>query len=276
MYGAILGDVVGSVYEWRPTKTKDFPLFTSDSRFTDDTVMSMAVAEVCLSLKDNGVNKTSDEDILAMFAASMRKWGAHYPHAGYGGNFSRWLIDKSMGAYNSYGNGSAMRVSAAGWLFTTLEETRRIARLSAAVTHNHLEGIKGAESVASIIYLLRNGSSKKEIKTFASKEFGYGLEHTVSSIRPAYQFDMSCQGSVPEAIISFLEADSTLDAVRNAVSLGGDADTLGCIAGSMAEAMYGLNDALKDSVKKHLDNSIIEVADNVEKASPPTTPNDAE
>lgn len=263
MFGAILGDMAGSVYERHSIKTKDFPLFSEHSRFTDDSVMSAAVAEVCLDIlgKAEGM---SDEDIRKAFAASMRKWGQKYPHAGYGRSFGHWLVTPDAPAYNSWGNGSAMRVSAVGWMFKTLEETRRIARLSAEVTHNHSEGIKGAEATASAIYILRTGGSKEDVKDYITRGFGYNLERTVDSIRPNYRFDVSCQGTVPEAIICFLEGESTEDTIRNAISLGGDADTLGCIAGSVAEALWGLPVALKREVMKRLDEDMGEAVNQFE------------
>lgn len=241
MYGAALGDIIGSPFEFdRGDKTKDFPLFSRASGFTDDTVMTVAVAEALLDPAAG-----SDEEIKAAVAASMRSWGRRYPYSGYGARFIDWLYDDGMGPYNSYGNGSAMRVSAAGWLYKTLEETRRIARLTAAVSHDHPEGIKGAESVASAIFLARNGTSKAEIREYTEREFGYDLSRTCDQIRPGYKHVESCQESVPEAITAFLESTDFEDAVRTAVSLGGDTDTIGCITGSIAEAFYGIPEELK-------------------------------
>lgn len=263
MYGAVLGDIVGSVYEWHAIKTKDFPLFSEHSRFTDDSVMSMAVAEVCLDIAGKADGLPADDDIRALFADAMRKWGKKYPRAGYGGSFRRWLAAPGAEPYNSWGNGSAMRASAAGWLFDSLEKTRHIARLSAEVTHNHPEGIKGAESTACAIYILRTGGTKADVKDYVVREFCYDLDRTVDGIRPKYSFDVSCQGTVPEAIICFLEGSSTEDTVRNAVSLGGDADTLGCIAGSIAEAMWGVPEALKAEVEKRVDSQMQQILRNV-------------
>ena len=183
MYGAALGDIIGSPFEFdRGDKTKDFPLFGRESGFTDDTVMTVAVAEALMASAGK-----SDEEIKAAVAASMRGWGRRYPYAGYGARFIDWLYDDEMGPYNSYGNGSAMRVSAAGWLYDTIEETRRIARLTAEVSHDHPEGIKGAESVASAIFLARNGASKDEIRAYVEQEFGYDLSRTCDQIRPGYR-----------------------------------------------------------------------------------------
>lgn len=241
MIGAILGDMIGSPYEFnRGPKSKEFPLFIEASRFTDDSVMTIAVAE---ALMDN--NKKNEEDIKLALISSMQKWGHRYPHAGYGGMFWQWLGHKNPKPYGSFGNGSAMRVSSAGWLYKTIKETRNFARLSAEVTHNHPEGIKGAEAVASAIWLCRNGYSKEEIRSYITKEFSYDLTRTCDQIRPDYNFDVTCQGTVPEAITTFLEGDDFEDVIRTAVSLGGDCDTLTCIAGSMAEAYYEVPEFMK-------------------------------
>ena len=236
MYGAILGDIIGSPYEFdRGNKTKDFPLFSKTSRFTDDTVMTIAVAEALMNAKEQ-----SDDKIKSELVRSMQHWGAKYPDAGYGGSFRRWLKSSEPKPYGSYGNGSSMRVSAAGWLYNTLEETRHIARLTAEVTHNHPEGIKGAESIAAAIFLARTGHTKEEIKEYIANEFHYDLSRTCDEIRPHYFHNETCQKTVPEAITAFLEGESFEDVIRVAVSLGGDCDTLTCIAGSIAEAFYGV------------------------------------
>ena len=236
MYGAILGDIIGSPYEFdRGGKTKDFPLFTKNSSFTDDSVMTVAVADALLK----SIGK-SDEEIKAALVASMKLWGGLFPYAGYGGMFRRWLASPDPKPYGSYGNGSAMRVSSVGWLYGTIDETRHIARLTAEVTHNHPEGIKGAESTASAIFLARTGKSKEEIKDYIIRDFGYDLSRTCDEIRPYYYHEESCQKTVPEAITAFLEGTDFEDVIRTAVSLGGDCDTLTCIAGSIAEAFYGV------------------------------------
>lgn len=255
MIGAILGDMIGAPYEFdRGDKTKDFPLFKHSSQFTDDSVMTAAVAE---SLMDT-VGK-SDEEIRAALVSSMQKWGRHYPHAGYGCMFYSWLHQADPKPYGSFGNGSAMRVSAVGWLFDTLEETRHIARLTAEVTHNHPEGIKGAEATASAIFLARNGSSKAEIKEYITSEFGYDLSRTCDEIRPGYHHVESCQETVPEAITAFLEGVDFEDVIRTAVSLGGDCDTLTCIAGGMAEAFYGVPDDMAAECRRRLPEDMLEV-----------------
>ncbi len=225
MMGAIAGDIVGSVYEHRPIKTKDFPLFGPGSRFTDDSVLTVAVADAILS------GRSYRDAVLA--------WGRRYPRAGYGGAFVRWLQADEPMPYRSWGNGSAMRVGPVGWAFDDEDEVLRQARLTAEITHDHPEGIKGAQAAALAVYLARTGADKATIRARIQSQFGYDLARTVESIRPAYRFDVSCRGTVPEALIAFLDAESYEDALRNAVSLGGDADTLACIAGAVAEAFYG-------------------------------------
>ena len=236
MIGAILGDMIGAPYEFdRGNKTKDFPLFSRGSQFTDDSVMTVAVAEALISSYGK-----SDDEIRTALVDSMQKWGKRYPNAGYGGMFRRWLIKKDPKPYGSFGNGSAMRVSSAGWLYDDIDTTRKIAAITADVTHNHPEGIKGAEATASAIFLARNGRSKDEIKAYIIREFGYDLSRTCDEIRPTYYHVESCQETVPEAITAFLEGDDFEDVIRTAVSLGGDCDTLTCIAGGIAEAFYGV------------------------------------
>jgi len=200
MYGAILGDIIGSPYEFdRGNKTKDFPLFDERSTFTDDTVMTLAVAKAIMTVD----HEADEEEVRRAITASMRELGARYPYAGYGMMFAQWLSDEELGPYNSFGNGSAMRVSSVAWLFDTIDEVRRIAKLSAEITHNHPEGIKGAEAVASAIFMARKGCSKPAIKKYIEDNFGYDLNRTCDEIRPGYRHVESCQKTVPEAIISF-------------------------------------------------------------------------
>lgn len=223
MLGAIAGDVIGSVFEREAHKSTEFPLFTPQSRFTDDTVLTIAVAQAILH----------DGDYLT----AVKQFGQRYPDAGYGGTFMKWLFSSSE-PYNSWGNGSAMRVSSVGIAFDTVDTVLAEAEKSAAITHNHPEGVKGAQATALAVFLARQGQTKAAIKQEISQRFGYDLERTLADIRPTYRFDVSCQGSVPEAIIAFLEATDVEDAIRKAISLGGDSDTQACIAGAIAEAFY--------------------------------------
>lgn len=256
MYGAILGDIIGSPYEFdRGGKTKDFLLFSAASEFTDDTVLTVAVAEAFLDM-DFAEDDDVTRDRLVYY---MRDWAKRYPDAGYGLRFQQWLADAAHKPYGSFGNGSAMRVSAVGWLFDDLQMTRAMARLSAAVTHNHPEGIKGAEATAAAIFLARAGSTKAEIKAYLEENFHYDLSRTCDEIRPDYYHVESCQETVPEAITAFLEGESFEDVIRTAVSLGGDCDTLTCIAGSMAEAFYGVPEELKEACRKRLPEDLLEV-----------------
>ena len=260
MYGAILGDMIGAPYEFdRGSKSKQFPLFCRESDFTDDTVMTIAVAEALM----NSLGKT-DEVIRKDLVRSMQKWGARYPHAGYGASFIWWLRDDNPEPYGSYGNGSAMRVSSVGWLYDTLEETRHAAKLSAEVTHNHPEGIKGAEAIASAIFLARTGKKKAEIKEYIISEFGYDLSRTCDEIRPGYRHDESCQKTVPEAVTAFMEGTDFEDVIRTAVSLGGDCDTLTDIAAAMAEAYYGVPETLITECRNRLPKDMLDVIDRFE------------
>ena len=264
MYGAILGDIIGSPYEFdRGGKTKDFPLFDVGAEFTDDSVMTIAVAEALTNIEDWGgfIDRRTPDEISAALVASMKKWGRKYPGAGYGRKFFLWLDSGDPKPYNSYGNGSAMRVSSVGWLYDSIEKTREVARLTAEVTHNHPEGIKGAEATASAIFLARTGSSKKSIKKYIEDEFGYDLSRTCDEIRPGYYHIESCQKTVPEAITAFLEGRSFEDVIRTAVSLGGDCDTLTCIAGSIAEAFYDVPNPMITECKKRLPEEMIAVVD---------------
>ena len=225
MIGAIAGDIIGSAYEFRPTKSEDFPLFPEGAAFTDDTVLTVATADALLE----GVG----------YPESYRAWGLRYPDRSYGSLFRQWLRSPDPKPYGSYGNGSAMRVSPLGWAFGTLEEVLAEAEESAGATHDHPEGIRGAQAAAGCVFLARTGEGKDGIRSFVENRIGYRLDRTLAEIRPAYRFDETCQGSVPEAITAFLESESFEDAVRKAVSLGGDADTQAAIAGGIAEAFYG-------------------------------------
>jgi ADP-ribosylglycohydrolase len=243
MIGAIAGDIIGSVHEGAGTKTKEFPLFDEYSRFTDDTVLTLAVASGLLTGR-------SYVDLFHEFFDA-------YPHAGYGGSFIRWAGRRVREPYNSWGNGSAMRVSPIGFAFDSLDEVMMEARMTAEVTHNHPEGIRGAQATAAAIYLARRGAEKSEIREHVEREFGYVLSGRLDDLRAEYEFDVSCQGSVPQSIIAFLESTSYEDAVRNAISLGGDADTMACIAGGIAYAYYGtIPDHIKSQTLQRLDTRL--------------------
>lgn len=273
MYGAILGDIIGSPYEFdMGNKSKEFELFAEGCHFTDDTVMTCAVAEALLSCGKAAGIKTIEETV----AGAMRRWGSWYPDAGYGARFRGWLNSKNMKAYGSCGNGSAMRVCAAGWLFDSLWRTRDAARATANVTHNHPEGIKGADAVASAIFMARTGSSKEEIKEFIEKEFHYDLSRTCDQIRPDYHHVETCQETVPQAFAAFLEGNDFEDVIRTAVSLGGDCDTLTCIAGSMAEAFYGVPEELITECRLRVDDTVRSVLNQFDKTIGRTVDHDPE
>ena len=256
MYGAILGDMIGAPYEFdQGDKTKEFELFNRRVRYTDDSAMSLAIAKAVM----NAGTDADEAPMKAEFVSCMQDIGRRYAQGEYGGRFAGWLTSRDPQPYNSWGNGSAMRVSAIGWSFDSLERTREVARWSAEVTHNHPEGIKGAESVASAIYLLRTGKSKDEVKKYIIDEFGYDFSRTCDDIRPTYHHVESCQETVPEAITAFLEGTDFEDCIRTAVSLGGDCDTLTCITGSMAEAFYGVPDEFKKECEARLPEEFLEI-----------------
>lgn len=262
MFGAIIGDIVGSIYEFDNIKTKDFNLFTNEMFFTDDTVMTIAIAEAII---EGGKPR--------YFAEYMKLYGYLYLDIGYGTSFAKWITSKESKPYNSWGNGSAMRVSPCGWvskLSEPFEEglklTEDLAKKSAEVTHNHPEGIKGAQATASSIFFMRHGKSKNAIEEYKNKlkdyiknKYQYDLDFTLEEIRPIYKFDVSCQGSLPPALVSFLESENFEDAIRNAISIGGDSDTLGAITGSIAEAAYGIPEDIKNKAINYLDKKIKEL-----------------
>lgn len=254
MKGAIAGDMIGAPYEFdrefRRNKTTDFPLWSDRSQFTDDTVMSVAVAKWLMDDPNH-----SPETLVAL----LHDFGQLYPDAGYGGMFFRWLHFGLTEPYNSFGNGSAMRVSSVGWYAATIEKCLKLAEQSAAVTHNHPEGIKGAQAIAAAIFMARHNSTKEEIKDYVSENFGYNLDRTCDEIRPAYRFDETCQGSVPESIIAFLESTDYESAVRLAVSFGGDTDTQACMAGAIAEAFYGLPADIAEETMKRLPKHLSDI-----------------
>ena len=251
MLGALIGDIAGSRFEWHNQKSKDFTLFHETCHFTDDSVMTLAVAQALLEC---GENFTGLEQRVI---ATMQAWGRAYPHVGYGDRFQHWLLQEQPQPYNSYGNGSAMRVSGCGWAGKSLEQVKRLAAQVTRVTHNHPEGLKGAEATAVAIYLARTGSSKEEIRSYVEKHY-YVLDFTLDDIREDYSFDVSCQGSVPQALEAFLESTSFEDAIRKAISLGGDSDTIAAIAGSVAEAYYGVPMALREQALTYLDEELLQ------------------
>jgi ADP-ribosylglycohydrolase len=246
MLGAIVGDIIGSIYEVVNHRSKEFPLFGAGCRFTDDTVMTLAVAD-CLMNDGN-------------YTEYIKTYAQHYPNRGYGGRFIQWMQSDDMSPYNSWGNGSAMRVSSIGFALEDLNSVITEAKRSAEVTHNHPEGIKGAQATAVAIFMARKGQSKGQIKAAIAKSFGYDLSPTLDEIRPTYVFDVSCQGTVPQAITAFLESTNFEDAIRNAISLGGDSDTLACITGGIAEAFYGgVPEDIAKKALSYLDSNMREV-----------------
>ena len=253
MLGAIAGDVIGSVYEgnkeWMLERNSEFePLFARNAKFTDDTVLTVAIADYLLNSRD--------------LIKTLKAYANTYPHAGYGKGFKRWAFGEEDLPYSSYGNGSAMRVSPVAYAFSTLEEVLSQAKVTASVTHNHPDGIRGAQAVASAIFLARTGESRAEIARFISGRFYYHLDDTIKRIRPNYTFDSSCPGSVPQAIIAALESTNFENAIRLAVSLGGDTDTIASIAGAIAEALYGgVPDAIGSAARVKLDQHLTSILD---------------
>ncbi len=253
MLGAIAGDIAGSAYEWDKVGDRQFQLFPAAAAFTDDSVLTIAVADAILR---------SSDGVAPDYRGFIHNYGRRWTGRGYGGMFRGWLASSDPEPYNSFGNGSAMRVSPVAWAYddekTVLEQASR----SADVTHNHPEGIKGAQSVALAIFLARNGESKEAIRSRIEHEFEYDLQRSVEQIQPVYSFDVTCQGSVPESIIAFLDSTDFEGAVRNAIWLGGDADTQACIAGSIAEAFYrGVPSVIGSEVRKRLDTELLSVVD---------------
>ena len=270
MYGAIIGDIVGSRFEFdRGSKSREFELFTPACEFTDDTVMTVAVAEALL---DSG--KDADEQtIKANLITSLKKWGQKYPDSGYGARFIDWVLTDDPKPYGSYGNGSGMRVSAVGWLYDTIERTREVARWTSEITHNPPEGIKGAESTAAMIFMARNGASKEEIKKYVEDEFGYDLSRTLDEIRPTYHHVEDCMHTMPEAFTCFFEADSYEATLRNVMYIGGDTDTLCAIAGAIAEAFWGIQPRIALPARSYLPDDIQSVIERVHKSTNGACPN---
>ncbi len=251
MIGAIAGDIIGSTYEFDEIKVVDFELFPEGARFTDDSVLTIALADALLQKKE--------------IAAKLLEYANSYEGRGYGGRFAWWMRSSDPKPYNSFGNGSAMRVSPVGWFYQSLEDVLEGAKKSAEITHNHAEGIKGAQAVATAVFLARTNTSKEEIRSYIKETFGYDMDRSLNEIRPLYELDDTCQKTVPESIIAFLDSDNYEDAVRKAISLGGDADTMGCITGSIAEAFYKeIPTYILDETRKRLDEKLLKVVDDFE------------
>lgn len=250
MIGAIIGDIAGSRFEFNNYRKKDFQFFSVGCKFTDDTVMTLAVGKAVKEIKERNPAQPA-----VTAAKIIREVGRLYPMCGYGSGFYRWVFSAEPKPYNSYGNGAAMRVSAAGYAAKSLEEAKRLSKIVTEVSHNHPEGIKGAEAVAVAIYLAKTGYSKQEIGEYIRKNY-YEIDFTLDDIRPTYSFNETCQNSVPQAIEAFLESNDYEDAIRNAISIGGDSDTLGAIAGGIAEAYYGVPQALEKQGLEFLDDEL--------------------
>ena len=257
MLGAIIGDIVGSRFEWHNNKTKDFTLFTERCFFTDDSVLTICIAKAILESKGNYDNLSGNT------IHSMKTVGRMYPHCGFGGRFYGWIFGDDNEPYYSYGNGSAMRVSCAGIVASSLEEAKELSDKVTRITHNHPEGLKVAEATAVCIYLAKAGSTKEEIEKYVNENY-YNLDFTLDSIRSMYKFNETCQGTVPVAIEAFLESNSFEDAIRNAISVGGDSDTLAAITGSIAEAFYGIPNELRDIAKSYLDDRLLKIVEKFE------------
>ena len=277
MYGAMIGDIIGSRYEFDNIKTKDFPLFSKGCDFTDDTIMTVAMAKALLRSREEQY-KHGAQSFQSILIEELQALGKQYPHptGEYGGNFAAWLREKDPKPYNSFGNGSAMRTSPCGLIAVTLEEAIALARAGAAVSHNHPEGIKGAEAVSAAVFLAKTGRTKEEIRHYIVAHY-YPLDFTLDSIRPSYSFDGSCQGSVPQALVAFFESESFEDAIRNAISIGGDTDTIGAITGSVAWVYYAIQSggysgwvydqidpamlAIREQAKAYLPQEFIQIAE---------------
>ncbi|WP_274968775.1 ADP-ribosylglycohydrolase family protein [Succinimonas amylolytica] len=261
MLGAIIGDIAGSRFEWHNIKTKDFEFFGPGVRLTDDSIMTLAVARALLE------SRSDFRDLPEQAVKWMQTLGREYPDAGYGGRFLKWLFSENPAPYCSLGNGAAMRVSPAGYAAASLDEAKNLARAVTAVTHNHPEGIRAAEAVAVAIYLARTGQGLTEIREYITRNY-YSLDFTLDEIRPEYGFDVTCQGSVPQAFMAFFEASGFEDAVRNAVSIGGDSDTIAAIAGGLAAAFYGIPPAIRERALSFLDPREREILEAFEERYP--------
>ena len=258
LYGAITGDIVGSIYEFANIKSKTFPLFSERGHITDDSCMTIALAKAISEWKKHG------GDLQGLSTKYMREIGNQFPDVGYGAQFWQWLVHQDKGPYNSWGNGAAMRISAAGWFGKDLNEVKHISYMVTSVTHNHIEGIKGAEATAVAIWAARQGCSKEEIADYIQTNY-YDLCDSVEDLQEDYDWDSSCQGTVPPALQCFFESDSFEDAIRNAISIGGDSDTIGAITGAVAEAFYGVSDEIKEQTRSYIPEKLLKIVDELEK-----------
>lgn len=266
MIGAIIGDIVGSRFEWNNIKTKKFELFHSNCELTDDSIMTLAICDALLHAKPD------KSDLPAQAVESMQRIGRPYPDCGYGGSFFRWMYSDTPQPYNSFGNGAAMRVSGCGNVANSVEEAISLSYAVTAVTHNHPEGIKGAEATAVAVYLARTGKSKQEIKEYITAHY-YPLDFTLNSIRNSYSYDVTCQGTVPQALVAFFESTGFEDAIRNAISIGGDSDTLAAITGSVAEAYYGVPASIRETAQSFMDAPLLHILQEFETQYPPKQEN---
>ncbi len=257
LWGAIIGDIVGSLYEFDNIKTKDFPFFPMHGFITDDSCMTIAVAKALKQWKQDG------GDLQKYTIQSMREIGFKYPHMGYGFRFARWLLNKDEEPYDSWGNGAAMRVSAVGWIGNSISEVKRLSYMVTSVSHDHIEGIKGAEATAVAVYLARIGKDKSEIAAYITKNY-YDWCVSVKELQENYSWDGSCQGTVPQALQCFFESENFEDAVRNAISIGGDSDTIAAITGAVAEAYYGIPEEMIQTARKYVPEDLLEIVDEFE------------
>lgn len=262
MLGSIIGDIVGSVYEWNNCRSKEFPLFINKCQFTDDSIMTCAVAKALLEYKK------SKNNLNQLTVKYMQEIGRNYPNCGYGGHFFFFIFGNNPEPYNSLGNGSAMRVSACGWVGNSIEEVVELATKVTEVSHNHPEGIKGGVATAVAIYLARTGKSIKEIKEYIDQNY-YKVDFKLDDIRATYEFNETCMNTVPQSLEAFYESTSFEDAIRNAISVGGDSDTLAAITGGIAEAYYGIPSSIRETALKFLDKRLLEIVTEFEKKFPP-------
>ena len=262
MLGAVIGDIAGSRYEHQNIKTKEFPFFSVFSRMTDDSILTLAVAKALLSARADG------SDLGRCTVSRMQQLGRRYPDCGFGGHFYQWIFLEDPQPYGSWGNGAAMRVSACGWVGQSLPQVKQLAKAVTEVSHNHKEGLKGAEAIAAAVFLARTGSTKEEIRDFIQDHY-YDLHFSLDGIRDSYGFDVSCQGSVPQAIEAFLESSDFEDTVRNAISIGGDSDTIAAMAGSIGEAFYGIPGSLRAEALTYFEDDLLQILLEFEERYPP-------